>query len=759
MLQFNKSLKLSLLTSSMMIVSVVPCIAMAAATLEEMVVTAQKREESLQDVPVTITAFGQSQLQEAGFDSISDLTQMSPSLQFGNFGPVTFVTMRGIGNENTTAGGDPGVAMHLDGVYMGRPVASLFSAFDTERVEILRGPQGTLYGRNATGGSINLITAKPGDEFGGEVDITYGDYDWLRVRGAINLPVSDVIKLRLVAFSEDRDGYTENSFPGGNEANDADDAGVRGHISIELADQASLLLSGSYITSGGVVTKAELREPFPGSTTGQNISGPPAFAFDPLGPASGIPALNNFINPQTRQVVVNDLTPFQVSKDTKESQDNEFTMFSATFEWDFDDLSFKSITGYAQTSYESRSDDDQSELNLLELLLIEDSEQFSQELQLLSADDGPLQWIVGFYYFSEKASREALFLGGRYDVFANQFGVRAGYEFGGDVDSTSFAGFAQATYELTENLRLTGGLRYTEDEKEGVNTGFLFAGEPYADPLEDSWDEVTYRLAVDWNLNDDLMLFSSYATGYKSGGINQTAAVSRGAENAIYQPETVDAYEAGIKATLLNGRMQLNSSLYRNEYDNLQFQVFGQSGPEAFNAQGAVVQGVETELRAVLIDSLTVDASVGITDSEFDDQIINGVQIGGNQVQRTPDLTYSLGISNDCEVGEKGSLKLRLEYAFTDEIYYTALNRNAGFAEAGGSDLADDYDNVNIRLFWFSSDDRWTVETFVTNLTDEEQEGNILRGPGFVDIAGGGGPELVTYNPPRQWGMRLGYQF
>ncbi|WP_086930041.1 TonB-dependent receptor [Agarilytica rhodophyticola] len=759
MLQFNKSLKLSLLTSSMMIVSVVPCIAMAAATLEEMVVTAQKREESLQDVPVTITAFGQSQLQEAGFDSISDLTQMSPSLQFGNFGPVTFVTMRGIGNENTTAGGDPGVAMHLDGVYMGRPVASLFSAFDTERVEILRGPQGTLYGRNATGGSINLITAKPGDEFGGEVDITYGDYDWLRVRGAINLPVSDVIKLRLVAFSEDRDGYTENSFPGGNEANDADDAGVRGHISIELADQASLLLSGSYITSGGVGTKAELREPFPGSTTGQNISGPPAFAFDPLGPASGIPALNNFINPQTGQVVVNDLTPFQVSKDTKESQDNEFTMFSATFEWDFDDLSFKSITGYAQTSYESRSDDDQSELNLLELLLIEDSEQFSQELQLLSADDGPLQWIVGFYYFSEKASREALFLGGRYDVFANQFGVRAGYEFGGDVDSTSFAGFAQATYELTENLRLTGGLRYTEDEKEGVNTGFLFAGEPYADPLEDSWDEVTYRLAVDWNLNDDLMLFSSYATGYKSGGINQTAAVSRGAENAIYQPETVDAYEAGIKATLLNGRMQLNSSLYRNEYDNLQFQVFGQSGPEAFNAQGAVVQGAEAELRAVLIDSLTVDASVGITDSEFDDQIINGVQIGGNQVQRTPDLTYSLGISNDWEVGEKGSLKLRLEYAFTDEIYYTALNRNAGFAEAGGSDLADDYDNVNIRLFWFSSDDRWTVETFVTNLTDEEQEGNILRGPGFVDIAGGGGPELVTYNPPRQWGMRLGYQF
>jgi iron complex outermembrane receptor protein len=276
---------------------------------------------------------------------------------------------------------------------------------------------------------------------------------------------------------------------------------------------------------------------------------------------------------------------------------------------------------------------------------------------------------------------------------------------------------------------VTAGLRYTKDEKDGVNIGFLFAGAPYADPVGDEWDETTYRLAVDWTLNDGVMLFASYATGYKSGGINQTAAPSRGAE-PLYEPETVEAVEFGIKSTLLDGRVQLNSSLYRNEYDDLQFQIFGQGGPEAFNAEGATVQGLELELRAAVTESLTIDGSLGIVDSEFDDQIIDGQQIGGNQVQRTPDLTYNLGLTNDWDLADKGSFRLRLEYAFTDEIYYTALNRNAGFAEPGGSDL-----------------------------TDEEQEGNILRGPGFVDFPGGGGPELVTYNPPRQWGLRVGYQF
>lgn len=183
-------------------------------TLEEIVVTAQKRAESLQDVPISVSALNSEALATTGFDSLSDLSRLGPSLQLSNFGPIAFVTVRGIGNENTTAGGDPSVALHFDGVYIGRPVGVLFSAFDTERVEVLRGPQGTLYGRNATGGSINYISKKPTQDTTFEGDLTYGDYDRKRVRLAANTPLNDETAVRVVGFWEDRDGFTENTFEG-----------------------------------------------------------------------------------------------------------------------------------------------------------------------------------------------------------------------------------------------------------------------------------------------------------------------------------------------------------------------------------------------------------------------------------------------------------------------------------------------------------------------------------------------------------------
>jgi iron complex outermembrane receptor protein len=357
-----------------------------AAALEEIVVTAQKRAENLQDVPITITALSADRLEDSGFNNISDLAMMSPSMQFGNFGPITFVTMRGIGNENTTAGGDPGVAMHIDGVYLGRPAAALFTAFDMERVEILRGPQGTLYGRNATGGSINLITKKPDLEaFTGEADITYGDYDWVRARARVNVPLSETVGLRLAAYKEERDGYTENNYPGGKDENDLDGWGARGHLSFELGDQGSLLLSGAYLDSGGVGSHPELREPFPGTTTDPvgDFDGPPGFAFNPIGPASGQPWAKNYLDPATGTTipcppspvcptaspVFNNLNPFEVNKDLDQSQENDFSLLSATFEWDFEHFTFKSISGYVETNFETHKDSDYSALDLGELVL------------------------------------------------------------------------------------------------------------------------------------------------------------------------------------------------------------------------------------------------------------------------------------------------------------------------------------------------------------------------------------------------------
>ncbi|MEM1104152.1 MAG: TonB-dependent receptor [Pseudomonadota bacterium] len=724
----------------------------ALAQLDEVVVTARKRSENAQSVPVAISAYSAETLEETGFDGFDDLEGLAPGLQFGNFGPVTFVNLRGIGNENTTAGGDPGVALHYDGVYLGRPVAFLFTAFDSERVEILRGPQGTLYGRNATGGSINYITKKPTEEFEVEADFTVGNYNMYRGRAAVNIPIADGVSSRLVGFIEDRDGFTEN--PTGPNPNDAENWGLRGHLAFNPNDRLDVLVSATYIESGGVGTKPELREPFMGTTVSppQTLGGPPGFAFSG-GPASGIPGGNVFID-ANGNVPVNDLRPFIESNSTDLSSDLEFLLISATIDYEFDAFSVKSISAYAESSFESLQDQDHSVLELADLLLTESSEQFSQELQILSNGGGPFNWILGGYFFYEEASRRSQFFQSRFDVFADVFGVPAGWDIDGDVTTTSFAFFGQGTYDITDALSFTGGVRYSNDEKDGENRGFIFAGAPYAAPVQDSWDEITYRLVLDYQVTDQVLAYGGFSTGYRSGGINQ--AVNPLTENAIYEPETVDAYEVGLKTNLFGNRAQINLSAYRNEYSDLQFQVFGATGPAAFNASGATVQGIELEVLATPTESSIINISGGYIDSEFDDQVVDGVDIGGNQVQRTPEWTFNIGGTQEFYLGDYGTLRVRGDYSYTDEIFYTALNRNAGFGDPGGSDLADSFSNVDARLIWNDVSDRYTVEFAVTNVFDTAQTGNLFRGIGFNDIPGGGGGENVTYNPPRQFMGRIG---
>jgi iron complex outermembrane recepter protein len=734
--------------------------AQEAAQLEEIVVTAQKRAESAQDVPIAISVLGREDLDESGFDGFDSLSTLVPSLQIGNFGPVTFINMRGIGNENTTAGGDPGVALHYDGVYLGRPVAYLFSSFDSERVEVLRGPQGTLYGRNATGGSINYITRKPEKELGGEADLTLGDYQWVRFRGALNLPLGNTASSRIVAFAEERDGFTRNPAPGGRRPNDADNRGARVHLQFDPSEATSILLSATYVDVGGVGRQAELRTPFPGtlSVPVATIAGPPGFAFSPGGPMSGVPASNRYVD-AAGNVVLNDLRPFVEANDYPESLDSKFQLASVALDHDFGAVALRSITAYVETEYASDQDADQGPLDLAELLLTESAEQISQELQLLSTGEGAWEWIVGAYYFKEDADRRSQFFRSRYSVFAAIAGVPSGFDVGGDVETRSWATFGQASYRISDALKLTAGVRYSDDQKKGTNRGFQFTGRPYADPVAGSWSRVTYRLSADYQFSDDVLGYASFSTGYKSGGINQVAAISLGARNAVYNPEFVDAIELGLKSTLLDRRLQLNGSLYRNTYDDLQFQIFGLAGPEAFNARGATVTGLEIEAVALLSDAFTVDLAIGYMDSEFDAQVIDGVNLGGKQVQRTPEWTANVAATYARTLGSNGAIKLRAEYGYTDEIFYTALNRSAAFPQAGGSDLAASYDNVNVRLFWTSASERLTLELAATNLTDEVQEGNVFRGIGFLDVPGGGGLQEIAYNPPRLISGRIAFRF
>ena len=734
-LKASSSLKVAALCSAALVV--VPDIAMAQApVLDEVITTARKRTEKTQDVPIAISALNEKALEESGFDGVEDLATMVPSLQFGTFGPTTFLNIRGIGSENTTGGSDPGVALHVDGVYVGRPVGALFSSFDTERVEVLRGPQGTLYGRNATGGSVNLISRKPEDEFGGEVDVTIGNYGRIRSRAAVNMPISDNVSARIVGFTEDRDGFTKNSVATGTEANDADNYGIRGHLNFDMSEDTSLLLSASYVNSGGVGSQAEQRDPFSTGTL--------------FGPGPGF----------LRQIpFTNDLEPFREGKDAPESQDNEFMLLSATLDHDFGSVAVKSITGYVESSYISTQDNDQSPAALQILDVEESSKQFTQELQLLSNNDSDFEWILGLFYFQEDVDRFSTLYGPRFDAVrgfltANVPGFNEDFAFriGGDVEAKSYAVFSQGTYNFSDALSATVGLRYTDDEKTGNNRNIFFAP-LVVDPVELNSDAFTGKFTLDWKFNGSALVYGSYARGYKSGGISQTTVAAAG-RNPVFEPEFVDTYELGLKSRFADNRIQLNLSAYLSDYSDLQFQVFGAFGPEAGNAGAATIKGFEAEFQAALSDTWKVDGSFAYTDATYD-ELITGPgpanDFSGNRLPRTPELGFNVGVTGTWDLSNGSNIRTRLEHSSTDEIYYEFKN--------GSESLADSYMNTNARLFWTGSNERLFAEAYVTNIFDTVQEGNILVGFSLGVAPGEIGQEFVTYNPPRQYGMTVGYKF
>ena len=726
--------KIAMCTTALIMVATP--VAAQTTGLDEIIVTARKRAENTQDVPIAISALNEKVLQESGFDGVEDLANMVPSLQFGTFGPTTFLNIRGIGSENTTGGSDPGVALHVDGVYVGRPVGALFSSFDTERVEVLRGPQGTLYGRNATGGSVNLISRKPTDEFEGEVDLTIGNYGRVRTRAAVNLPVSDTVQGRIVGFTENRDGFTENSVASGTDANDADNYGVRGHLNFDMNENASLLLSASYVSSGGAGSQAEQRDQF---TTGVLFGpGPPPLRVIPF---------------------TNDLEPFQEGKDAPESQDNEFLLLSATLDWDFGNVAVKSITGYVESSYISTQDNDQSPAALQILDVEEDSKQFTQEIQLLSNTGSDFDWILGLFYFNEDVERFSTLYGPRFDAVrgfltANVPGFNEEYAFriGGDVEATSYAVFGQGTYNFTDALSATVGLRYTEDEKTGNNRNIFFAPQ-VVDAVALKSDAITGKASLDWKVNDSSLLYASYARGYKSGGVSQTT-VAAGGRNPIFNPEFVDTYELGLKSRFADNRIQLNLAGYLSDYSDLQFQVFGDFGPEAGNAGAATIKGFEAELQAALSDTWKLDGSFAYTDATYDELITGpgaGNDFSGNRLPRTPEIGFNVGVTGDWNLSNGSNIRVRAEHAFTDEVFYEFRN--------GPESLASSYDNTNLRMFWTGKNDRLFAEAYVTNVFDTVQEGNILVGFSLGVAAGETGQEFITYNPPRQYGATIGYKF
>ncbi len=793
------------------ILSIVPIIAIvismpaAGQTLEEIIVTAQKRAESAQDVPIAITALDAAVLERNQIENVTDLSSFVPNLQFGNFSSTATAAIRGIGYTNTTAGGDPGVALHLDGVYIGRPIATVFRVWDLERMEVLRGPQGTLYGRNTTGGSINFITKRPTDEFGGQIDVGFGEFDHYQVRGVLNLPLSDSVAARVSAAVDNADGYQENAFPGGTEAGDRDSVTVRAQLQFDVSDDFDINLSVTHSNIEGVGSTSESRFPYPTNPLLNWVGVPPPFAntifsaaflnrpdvasflapqgiatSDDVRDALGLPP-GAFVSPSDPNFtgLTNDLRPNHVSKDSPERNDQEFTAVTAILTWDTGIGTFKWTSAYVETSFDSFIDLDASELPLMDLFLEEEQDQVSTELTLASSADSRTQWIVGAYFFSEDARRFSTIFADDFDRTGVLFDRTAGFRVGGDVEATSYAAFGQISFGISDTVSITAGARMSWDEKDAVINlispfpAFNFMTLVSDVPVGDDWSEPTGKVTIDWSPRDNVLFYASYARGYKSGGINLNG---NPATNAVYEPEFNDVFEIGVKSQFAE-RYQINAALFHNDYTDIQVQTFGAAGAELRNAAEATITGLEVEGLFLLTDSTEFNFALGLLDAEFDSFLFippgvpvppvgwppppltenparppaappTPVEFAGNKLSRAPEVTFSVGLQQRFDLGSNGSsITFRADYYYQDKEFFSPDNLP--------DTTADSYSNLDIRLRWDAADEQWSAEAYLLNATDEDQIRDILRSIPFL----AGGVDLTTYRPPSQWGVRVGYRF
>jgi iron complex outermembrane receptor protein len=742
--------------------------------IEVIMVSATKRDENLQEIPLSVTSFSQDQLDIKGASSMAGIQESTPNLNFTlqSAGQnAARITLRGVGTETLVGGGDPGVALHIDGVYVGRNSAAAGDVFDVSRLEVLRGPQGTLYGRNSTGGSINIITTKPTDDLEGYADITYGNYNEQRVRGVVNVPLTDNLSSRMTMFSESHDGYIKNLYAGGRDNNDKDSNGGRLQFLYTGNSGDEYLFRGYYSKSGGagpgsvyLGTDIDTESGYPASYM-VGISGAEADA----GAAIMADAFGLAVTSTGESILPLPTSLYEVRKDAAEFTSTLITGmdFEANVNLS-DDVLLKSITSYQTNDNEIFVDADNSELPLETRQRDNSAKQYSQELNFISQTDDPFQWIVGAYYYHEDLTErldviiptgllpidtplaEGAVLGGG--------GVSQTRIVGHEVDSTAV--FTQLSYELTEKLSVTGGFRYTKDEKSQYretggqvdltnNVRFLAGGAfgpESADSGETSFSEVSYRVSADYALTDDNLIFASYARGYKSGGFDFNGGViNEENEQLPYNPEFVNASEIGLKNTFFDNTVLLNFTAFHYDYEDLQvFRLTG-LGPVTDNAAQSTIKGLEVEFKFEPTEDFKLDGSVGYLDAVYDEYTIDipPTDFSGNSLNYAPEYTAHLGAEYVITLDD-AYLTARFDWSYRSDTYFDRANTALDTQEA--------YSLVNGRLRYDA--DAYYVDFWVKNLTDKEYVTGQLINPPFTC-----GCRTVNVGAPRTFGATFGARF
>ncbi|MGV3729706.1 MAG: TonB-dependent receptor [Sphingopyxis sp.] len=714
---------------------------------EDIVVTAQRRGESIQDIPIAVTALSGDELSERNYRGLADLDGVAPSLNISTYAATTRINIRGIGNTNTSPGSDGSVALYKNGVYVARSVEGGAGFFDMERIEVLRGPQGDLYGRNATGGAISIISRRPGDTLGGHVELGFGNYDQRRLEAAIDLPLASTLRTRIAVAGEKRDGYGTN-LATGTDVDDANNRAIRATLVFEPSSDFEVTLIGEYYRS------RDRAGPFsyfgntnPGLLPGQTVGG---------GVAPPTRLEGNLLVAIDPRNISNEQDPF-----------SRQTVYAATgsIVWRVaPGIELNSITGFRDTSYFFKSELDATTAlyrtdipDLNGFVQIEDSQQFSQELLLIGdgsglfSQDDRFEWLLGASYFQEDVlSYASIGLAPNPPVF----GIRAG----GDQDITSYAVFGRFTWRPTPKLGITAGLRYSHEKRDAVEFGDrILSGVPEGTlvfpPLcgglcakadSDSSSALTPRFVLEYQPTDDLLLYAQATRGFRSGGF------SMGQFAPAYDPEFVWSYEAGAKFTTADRSFRLNLAAFQYQYDNLQISTTRAGFIRTSNAADSKVRGVEAE--AVLAPHRDLSFDIGYTylDARFKelvetDNITGGlVDLSGNRLPNTAKHSVSVGANWGIDAGF-GTITLRGELRYKDDVFLDFYNRDV--QEQKGYALV----NASVRLA--SRDDRWSVDIFGRNLTDKTIATTIFLS------TGSGFPRNGLLAPPRTFGVRFRVNF
>lgn len=713
--------------------------------LQTIVVTAQRRSEPLQKVPIAVSALDAERIKEAGFRDVEDLTSTVPNLNisalWGTSNPKIF--MRGIGNNNFNQTAESKVAVYLDQVYLSAPSGQLFQMFDLDRIEVLRGPQGTLYGKNATGGAISVYSKLPGDEVEGYARAGYGNYDAVDLEAAFTVPLSETLSARVAGTLSNRDGYVLD-VGSGEFVNDVDEWAARAILRWQPSADVDIALN----FHGGA-----------SDATNNNSSHRGLFDPDELanGNAVRLPAADIIAGEGVDVLGYRDPNPDPYVNTYGVDTFSDLELFGVSLVGDieFDNFTLTSVTGYERSERAIRQDGNGAPSTIFTIDWGPSTfESISQEFRLSSNGDGGFSWLLGVFAFHETGEVDNFY--NLADVSFALGGIEA-FDQNYTQKTDTLAAFAQGTLALTDRLNFTLGGRINYEKRtldhqsfatteEGVS---LLPGPLFDLDLKDSWTEWSGRAALDYEIADDVLAFASINRGFTSGGFNTGAFNDPVGAERVFDPETVVSYELGLKSTLLDRRLRVNLTGFIYDYSDLQVFTFTPGGLQFIeNASNARVEGIEMEVQSKPFDNLELGASIGLLNSEYRDftRDLGGVteDLSGNRLTGAPNTQYNIVGKYTVPVSP-GDIWVRGDFTYTGNRFYDERELEEISSEGATT-------NLNASIGFTDIDERFEISAWVRNLTNEV---NIID---TLDL-GIFGYQNVWYNIPRTYGVAVEFRF